>query len=158
MIRYPEQDGPLCRHLAATAGATVLNVDYSVAPGRRFPAPVEEAFDVVRWAAAGGHPWNERRRCLGGQNAGGSLTAGAARLALENGEPRIALQVLHHAVLDLVTSAAAKRSRAARPALRPWMGEMLHTAYIPDVGQRRDRLASAAWGANADDLEGIAAG
>jgi acetyl esterase len=36
------------------------------------------------------------------------------------------------------------------------MGEVFDTAYIPDRGQRRDRLASPAWGTNADDITGIA--
>lgn len=40
--------------------------------------------------------------------------------------------------------------------MKPWMGEVFDTAYIPDRAQRRDRLASPAWGTNADGLEGIA--
>ena len=36
------------------------------------------------------------------------------------------------------------------------MGEVFDTAYIPDSAQRRDRLASPAWGSNGDDLVGIA--
>ena len=36
------------------------------------------------------------------------------------------------------------------------MGEVFDTAYIPDRAQRLDRLASPAWGANADEIVGIA--
>ena len=36
------------------------------------------------------------------------------------------------------------------------MGEVFDTAYIPDPVQRRDRLASPAWGTNGDHIEGIA--
>ena len=157
VIRYPEQDDPLCRFIAHRAGIVVLNVDYDVAPRVRFPVPVEELYDVAAWASSEERDWDGARLCIGGQSAGGALSAAVARLALENGGPRIALQVLHYAVLDLVTPPSAKRSRAARPVLRPWMGEMFHTAYIPDPQQCRDRLASPVWGPNADGLEGIAA-
>jgi acetyl esterase len=40
--------------------------------------------------------------------------------------------------------------------MKPWMGEVFDTAYIPDPAQRRDRLASPAWGDNADGTAGIA--
>lgn len=156
VIRYPEQDDPLCRFIAQRAGVVVLNVDYDVAPDVRFPVPVEELYDVVSWASSGERDWDGSRLCVGGQSAGGALSAAVARLALENGGPRIALQVLHYAVLDLVSAPGAKRSRAARPVLRPWMGEVFHTAYVPDPERCRDRLASPVWGPNADGLEGIA--
>ncbi|MEE1943196.1 alpha/beta hydrolase [Streptomyces sp. TRM 70361] len=151
-----EQDDPWCRYLAARAGVTVVNTDYSVAPEHRFPVPVEQVFDVVTWAARPEHDWDGRRLCVGGQSAGGALAAGAARLALENGGPAIALQVLHYPPLDLVTPGGEKRARAAKPMLRPWMSEVFDTAYIPDPAARRDRLASPAWGANAEGIAGIA--
>src|SRR5690349_7431380 len=90
VMRGAEQDDPLCRYLAAHAGVAVLNVDYDVAPEHRFPEPVEQAYDAVRWAAGPGHGWDGSRLCVGGQSAGGSLAAAVARLALEQGGPAIA--------------------------------------------------------------------
>lgn len=40
--------------------------------------------------------------------------------------------------------------------MKPWMGEVFDTAYIPHPAQRRDRLASPAWEGNAAELAGIA--
>ncbi len=40
--------------------------------------------------------------------------------------------------------------------MKPWMSEVFDTAYVPERAQRRDRLASPAWGENADQLTGIA--
>lgn len=68
------------------------------------------------------------RPCAGGQSAGGSLAAAAARPALESGGRETALQFLHYAVLDLVTPARDKR---------------------------RGRLAFPAWSTNADGIDGI---
>jgi acetyl esterase/lipase len=76
---------------------------------------------------------------------------------LERGGARITLQVLHYAVLDLVTKTKDKASPVGRAAvLRPSATEAFATAYIPDPAQRRNRLASPAWGTNGDGLAGIA--
>lgn len=157
VVGHREQDDPWCRFLAAHANVVVVNVDYLLAPKRRFPTPVEQIYDVLGWAAAPERDWDGSRLCVGGQSAGGSLSAAASRLALENGGPRIALQVLHYPPLDLVTATRGKNSSlGAKAVMKPWMGEVFDTAYIPDRGQRRDRLASPAWGTNADGLDGIA--
>lgn len=156
VVRGRRQDDPWCRYLAANAGVFVLNVEYDVAPRVRFPVPVEEAYDVVAWAAANGGEWDATRIGVGGQSAGGALAAGAARLALEQGGPALALQVLHYAPLDLVTAAKDKPAPREKVVIKPWMGEVFDTAYVPDVEQRRDRLVSPAWGSNAEGIEGIA--
>lgn len=157
VIGHPEQDDPWCRYLAANAGVAVINPDYVLAPRHRFPAAPHQVYDIVCWAAAPGHAWDGARLCVGGQSAGGNLSAAAARLALEEGGPRIALQVLHYPPLDLVTPTRDKPSTVGhRAVLKPWMGEIFDTAYIPDQAQRRDRLASPAWGDNADRIAGIA--
>jgi acetyl esterase len=157
VVGHREQDDPWCRYLVAHANVVVVNTDYVLAPHQRFPAAVEQIYDVLRWASATERDWDGSRLCVGGQSAGGNLSAAAARMALENGGPAIALQVLHYAPLDLVTPTRNKTSAAGADAvLRPWMGEVFDTAYIPDPAQRKHRFASPAWGSNADDITGIA--
>lgn len=153
-----ELDDPLCRCLAAEAGVAVINVDYVVAPQHPFPAPPLQAFEVVRWIAAHGdeHGWDGGRLSVGGQSAGGGLAAAVARQALEEGGPSIALQVLHYPPLDLVTSAKDKRAAIAKPLLRPWMGEVFDTSYVPDPRRRADPLVSPAHPSDTADLKGIA--
>lgn len=154
-----ELDDPLCRYLAAEAGVTVVNVDYVVAPQHPFPAAPHQAYEVVRWVAEHGaeQGWDGDRLTIGGQSAGGGLAAAVARLALERGGPRIALQVLHYPPLDLATSAEDKSAVAARPMLRPWMAKVFDGSYVPDPRQRTDRLVSPANPADTADLTGIAA-
>lgn len=151
-------DDPLCRTIAALAGVVVVNVDYVVAPQHRFPDLPQQAYDVVAWVAAHGaeHGWDSSRLTIGGQSAGGALAAAAARLALEKGTPAITLQVLHYPPLDLSVPASTKRSTIAKPALKPWMGEVFDSAYVPDAAQRTDRLVSPAGAADTADLTGIA--
>ena len=117
VVGHPEQDDPWCRYLAAHAGVVVVNVDYVLAPGRRFPAPrPNRLLDVVRWAADPDRDWDGTRLCVGGQSAGGNLSAAVCRMALEEGGPAIALQVLHYAPLDLVTPTAQKSLTTRQPS------------------------------------------
>lgn len=157
VVGHPEQDDPWCRYLAANAGVFVVNTSYVLAPRHRFPAAPQQIYDIVRWVAGADQGWDGTRLCIGGQSAGGSLTAAASRLAHQNGGPDIALQVLHYAPLDLVTPTGRKPSSVgSRAIMKPWMGEIFDTAYIPDRTQRRDPLASPAWGDNGNGLAGIA--
>lgn len=161
VIRYPEQDDPLCRYLAAHAGVAVLNVDYPVAPRHPFPVPPKACFEVVRWVAdhAGELGVDPARLSVGGASAGGSLATAVARQARDAGGPHLALQVLHYPALDLVTSTQEKmraRGRAEPPFLKPWMTAVFHDSYLPDRALGTDPLASPAHGANDEDLTGTA--
>ncbi|TDO45740.1 acetyl esterase [Kribbella sp. VKM Ac-2527] len=153
-----EVDDALCRYLAAEAGVVVINVDYVVAPQHPFPEPPRQAFEVVRWVAenGAGQGWDGARLSVGGQSAGGGLAAAVARLALDEGGPAIALQVLHYPPLDLAIDARDKRAAIAKPVLRPWMADIFDNAYVPDPQQRTDRLVSPANPADIADLTGIA--
>jgi acetyl esterase len=151
-------DDPACRAIAVQSGAVVVNVDYVVAPQHQFPAPPNQVYEVLQWVAANGasHGWDGSRIAIGGQSAGGSLAAAAARLAFEQGTPSIALQVLHYPPLDLSVPARSKHSPLSKPVLRPWMGEVFDAAYAPDPVTRSDRLISPAGEADTVDLTGIA--
>jgi acetyl esterase/lipase len=157
VVGHPEQDDPWCRYLAANARVVVVNPEYVLAPRWRFPAAPHQIYDIVCWAADADRDWDGGRLCVGGQSAGGNLSAAAARQALENRTPIIALQVLHYAPLDLVTPTKDKPSAiGAGAVMKPWMGAVFDSAYIPNRAQRSHRLASPAWGANADHINGIA--
>src|SRR3954453_17331711 len=71
----------VCRSLCNAAGATVVSVDYRLAPEHRYPAAVEDADLAVAWA--GGHGaaqlgFDPARVAVGGDSAGGNLAAVAA--------------------------------------------------------------------------------
>jgi acetyl esterase/lipase len=154
---YREMDDPWCRFLAAHADVVVVNTDYVLAPRKRFPAPVEQLHDVLQWASAPQRDWDGGRLCVGGQSAGGNLSAAVARMALTDGGPAIALQVLHYPVLDLVTPTAEKKSTlGAKCVVKPWMDHVFNVAYVPERARRRDALVSPALDENADDIAGIA--
>ncbi len=120
VVGHPEQDDPWCRYLAARAGVVVVNPDYVLAPRYRFPAAPQQIYDIVCWAGDPDREWDGAKLCVGGQSAGGDLAAAAARQALENGGPDIALQVLFYAPLDLAARTRDKPSTiGARAVMKP---------------------------------------
>ncbi|MFT4213709.1 MAG: alpha/beta fold hydrolase [Microbacterium sp.] len=155
VMRHPEQDDPICRYLAARADVTVINVDYDPAPQLRAPGSIEQALDVARWAARSERDWDGARLTVGGASAGGALAAGVARLALEEGSPRIGLQVLLYPPLDLTVPAKVKKIPGKENFLVT-LGPIFDTAYVPRLADRADRLVSPAGPADAAALDGIA--
>jgi acetyl esterase len=100
----------LCRFLALRAGVRVLSVDYRLAPEARFPAAVDDAVDAFAWAvehadALGADP---ALIGVGGDSAGGNLSAVVAHQATLGDGPRPAFALLIYPVVDFSTR---RRSR-----------------------------------------------
>lgn len=81
---------------------TVLSVAYRLAPECPFPAPVEDCYAGLMWAA--GHAAElgvgPDRIVVVGHSAGGGLAAALALMARDRGGPRLAGQLLMSPMLD----------------------------------------------------------
>jgi acetyl esterase len=91
-----ETHDPLCRRVANVTGATVVSVDYRLAPEHPFPAGLDDADEVLRWVSADstGQPIG-----VAGDSAGASLAAGLAIRARDEGIP-LAAQLLFYPATD----------------------------------------------------------
>ncbi len=92
-----------CRLLCRHGDVQVLSVDYRLAPEDPFPAGVRDALAAFRWAV--GHASelgaDAGRVAVGGDSAGGNLSAVTAQLAARDGGPAPALQLLIYPAIDL---------------------------------------------------------
>lgn len=90
-----DYDG-FARALAATSNCAVLMVDYRLAPEHRFPGPVIDAFEALKWATASRSAFglSEVPVLVAGDSAGGNLAAVVARKARDQGICTIAGQIL----------------------------------------------------------------
>ncbi|MFC4464617.1 alpha/beta hydrolase [Streptomyces xiangluensis] len=154
VVARPEQDDHICRYIAATAGCVVINVDYAVAPQRRFPVPVTQAYDVTAWVAENGpaNGWDGSRLAVGGHSAGASLTAAVCRTARDRGTFTPRLQIIDSAPLDQLGDPATKQSPIAKPLLTPHLMRVFTAAYVPDSVDRAHPLVSPGL---AEDLAGL---
>src|SRR5690606_33872624 len=84
----------VCRRLANSAGCLVFSVDYRMAPEHRFPGPIQDCADAVKWI----HAHSDRlgvdpnRIAVAGDSAGGGLAAVIALMARDGLLPRLCFQ------------------------------------------------------------------
>ncbi len=95
-----------CRKLANRSGALVVSVDYRLAPEHPAPAPAEDCWAALCWVAElatdiGG---DGSRLAVGGDSAGGNLSALLAVRARDNGGPALRYQLLVYPATDLTMS------------------------------------------------------
>ncbi|MBS1826544.1 MAG: alpha/beta hydrolase [Acidobacteria bacterium] len=93
----------ICRAIAKRAAATVVSVDYRLAPEHKFPAAVDDAYAATCWVAANaaGLGIDATRITVGGDSAGGNLATVVSMLARVRQGPAIACQALVYPVTDL---------------------------------------------------------
>ncbi|MER7449432.1 alpha/beta hydrolase [Nocardia beijingensis] len=110
---------PLARNLAMSSGATVVAVDYRLAPEWPAPVQVEEAYAAAVWVAE--HARDLRvdadRLAVAGDSAGGGLAAGVTLLARDRGGPALFTQVLLYPGLDRDLGAASMVAMPDAPML-----------------------------------------
>jgi acetyl esterase len=143
-----------CRFLAESSGASVLSVDYRLAPEYPFPAAVEDAWSAFAWAAAnaaqlGADP---RRIAVGGDSAGGNLAAVVSLLAREGGGPRPALQLLIYPVTDTEGTMPSRLTYGEGFFLTKSDMDAFDAAYLPDGAARDDARISVLHAADLSSL------
>lgn len=91
-----------CRLLCNGAGCLVVSVDYRLAPEHPFPAAVEDSFTALQWIGrnAAQLDGDTRRIAVGGDSAGGNLSAVMTLLARDHGGPRLCYQLLVYPAVD----------------------------------------------------------
>ena len=148
-----ETHDSLCRQLALLSDASVLSLDYRLAPEHRFPNAVDDTWSALQWLAREGGVLgiDTRRLAIGGDSAGGTLAAVAAVLARDAGLP------LRAQLLITPGTAARTDSESHRRFAEGFLLDAATIAwffdqYIDDTQRDDWRFAPL----NVDDLEGVA--
>jgi acetyl esterase len=86
----------ICRSLANGAACIVVSVDYRLAPEHKFPAAPEDCYAATQWVASNAAQFNgdPTRIAVGGDSAGGNLTAVISQLARDRQGPALVFQLL----------------------------------------------------------------
>ena len=138
----------------AERGASVVSVDYRVAPEHPFPVPLDDCWDALRWVAAGltGEQWP---LLVGGDSAGGNMAAVCARRARDAGGPPLLAQILVYPVTDHDMTTPSYLEHGANEELLLEGNSMrwFWDNYAPDESSREHPDASPL---RAQDLSGLA--
>jgi acetyl esterase/lipase len=156
IIGTPEQDEAgniaLCREL----GLVIAAVDYRLAPQHPYPAPMDDCHAALQWlhdqAAVLGV--DRSRIAIGGNSAGAGLAAGLVLRAHDEGQIRVAFQLLIYPMLDDRT---ALRTDIDERWLRMWSVKSNRFGWGAYLGQAPGSDAVPAYAAPARraNLDGL---
>lgn len=142
-----------CRILCREAGATVLAVEYRLAPDDPFPAAVEDAISACEWTLShvGDLGADASRVAVGGDSAGGNLAAVVSQ-ALRGREPGLAAQLLLYPVTDFSSERPSHEENAEGLFLTRDDMNWFEAHYLGAADPREDPRVSPLL---ADDLSGL---
>src|SRR3954451_25447540 len=130
----------------AMLGATVVSVDYRLAPEHPFPIAVEECYAALSWALRELDVDSERVVVTGG-SAGGALAAAVTLMARDRGGPSIAFQALNIPVLDdRLQTTSMRQFGSGHPGFNGSAAEGMWLHYL---GENADRSATSPYAAPA---------
>ncbi len=135
-----------CSILAEDARAIVLNVDYRHAPEHKFPAAVDDAIAAYEWAAANAKSLGAdgKRVAVGGDSAGGYLSAVVCHAMKKAGKPQPTLQLLIYPAPDWTATTGTMVTMAKAYPLTAELMDWFAGHYLNSEAERSDWRVSPA--------------
>jgi acetyl esterase len=156
VLGTPEMfEAPVMR-LVDELDIVIVSVDYRLAPEHPFPAPVEDCYAALQWVAknAGELGIDPERIGIGGESAGGGLTAGTVLMARDRGGPDLCFQLLGIPELDDRLDTESMRDYVDTPLWNRPNAIYSWTAYL-GTEPGGDDVSPYAAPARATDLSGL---
>ncbi len=143
-----------CRSLCNGAGCVVVSVDYRLAPEHKFPAAPEDCYAATQWAARHAAEINgdPARIAIGGDSAGGNLTAVVAQMARDQGGPRLVFQLLIYPATDFTFSGPSIKENADGYFLTSDDMRWFSNHYLRSEADKKNPLASPMLAADLSNL------
>ena len=137
----PETDDTLMMKIAEEANIKIFSIDYSLAPEYPFPKAIEECLNVIDHVKTNAERLHidVDKIALGGQNAGGNLSAAIA--VMDNKLQRLGIQCL---VLDCpITNLEADDTNTATPMPITYpMNHLFNMNYCNNEVERKNPVLS----------------
>lgn len=145
-----------CRRLAVTGDCVVVSIEYRRAPETKFPGPLDDCVQAVRWLAANTDALeaDDEHLVLLGDSAGGNLVAATALRLRDEGGPRVDAQLLLYPCLAPArTSTSASYAQFADgPLMTRADMEWFWDHYLRSEADENDPYAAPLM---AEDLAGL---
>jgi acetyl esterase len=143
----------VCRSLCNASSATLVSIDYRLAPEHPYPAAVEDADLAVAWATGHGAEqlgFDPARVAIGGDSAGGNLATVAARHARDT----LRAQLLVYPALDAAMGSDSYREHGGFSLLTRDAMAFCWRTYLGAAGSPSGSEPDAS-PLNATDLSGL---
>lgn len=101
-IGIPEQDHAFVQAFVEASGSVVVAPDYTNSTSAPYPAALNDCYQALLWLRDNGERYGMRsdQIFVGGNSAGGGLTAAVTLLARDRGEVSVAFQMPLYPMLD----------------------------------------------------------
>jgi len=144
----------ICRALTNLAGCVTISVGYRLAPEHKFPAAVHDCHAAVRWVAdhAAELRIDASRLAVGGDSAGGNLSAAVTLLARDGGGPALVHQLLVYPNTDYLSDTPSATEITDPLLFNRFSAEWYWRHYLESPADGADPLASPL---RAADLAGL---
>jgi acetyl esterase len=144
----------VCRDLAIQAGCVVIATDYRLAPEHQWPAGLDDCCQVTRWVAdkADYLGIDDSRIAVGGESAGGNLSACVTQRIRSDGGPQLVHQLLVCAVTDAAMDTPSYEANGAGYLLSRDTMNWFFGHYVPEETDRFDPMISPL---RANDFTGL---
>ena len=122
----------LCQRYASDAGCTVIFVDYRLMPRHPFPAAADDCYLALEWALDNAQQLciDPTRIVVGGDSAGGALSASVSQMSLDRGVTKICAQMLIYPVTDMDCKTRSATEFTDTPILNSESNRRMWKAYL----------------------------
>ena len=136
----------VCRTLAHEGELIVIAVDYRLSPEAKFPAAVEDCIAATKWVSDNAMTLgiDAARLMVGGDSAGGNLSAVVAIHARDHGGPKLAGQVLIYPGTDFRMTHPSHREPETSVLLTHSVVQYFKNQYLNGPDDIHDWRASPA--------------
>ena len=111
----------------------VLYVHYRLAPKHPFPILTEDCYEALKWAMENADTLGIDKIALGGDSAGGCLTAAVSLMARDRLNFKPVFQMLIYPFTDRSLDSDSNRRFTDTPMWNSRLSEIMLTGYLPDL-------------------------
>ncbi|KAH7823431.1 putative esterase [Monocercomonoides exilis] len=125
----------LCFEYARAAKCRVAFVRYTLSITRPFPGPIEDCYSALEWISdhATELKIDPKRIAVGGDSAGGCISAVVSQMARDRHGPHICFQMLIYPVIDNTQSLPSAKNMTDAPITHPRLVRKMWQIYLRDM-------------------------
>jgi acetyl esterase len=144
----------ICTIVANRSGCKVVSVDYRLSPEHKFPVPFDDCYAALQWVHSSHREIgvDPDRIAVGGDSAGGNLSAAVAIKARDTNGPPLRHQLLVYPVTNYAFDTQSYRDNADRYLLTADMMHWFWDHYLESPSDGAHPLASPL---RAENLAGL---